>query len=284
MGVSAEQCIEAFRRFVVQHRVVSALAGVPQAHHVCCGACHWFEHHNVFICRKSGNIHFCGEDCDKLVETHEHNVCALTGRTYNLELRYENAVNWKRDALNRTTVPETEKTPRVRIAKTVNDNNYSRGSDWANTVQRLSVDAHNFVNNLMQSVQLKDGATLATLVDTTYVTKYILSLWTQISNTELYKRTYSHKYKFLYHCAVIVYSMRDGVEVPVGNPIVPVHPAIKQHIPPVKKLSPHLKIEQSAFTANGKLFQKFLAHIYQPSPCLDGCQANPESTRSRSRS
>lgn len=283
MSSSADQCLAAFRRFVGMHPRVALHDRVPQAHHACGGGCRWFEHHNIYICRQTGNIHFCGETCDRLVETHEHNVCALTGRAYALEVCYENAVAWKRDSLNRVRAPaDAVKAPRTRTAKTVNSSNYTRGSDWANTMQRLSTDAHNFVTRLMQAVVLPDGRKLSDLVDTTYVTKYILSLWTQIINTELYRQKHSHKYKFVYHCAVIVYNMIDGVEIPVGNTVIPVHPAIKRHIPPVKKLPPQLKIEQSAFTANGKIFQQFLSHIYQPSSCLG--TSGEARTTSRSRS
>lgn len=279
-GTTAEQCLAAFRRFVGMHPRVGLHDRVPQVYHACgTGKCHWFEYQNIYICRHTGNIHFCGDMCDRLVETHEHNVCSLTGRAYPLELCHENAIAWKRDSLNR--VHNVDAPPRTRVAKTVNTTNYTRGSDWANTMHRLSLDAHNFVTRLLQAVDLPEGRKLAELVDTTYVTQYILSLWIQIINTELYRQKHSHKYKFVYHCAVVVYNMIDGVEIPVGNTVIPVHDAIRRYIPPVKKLPPQLKIEQSAFTANGKIFQQFLSHIYQPSPCLGSSGVAPTS-RSRS--
>lgn len=49
--------------------------------HTCDARCEMRENRDdVFVCARSGNVHFCGANCTRAIENHEGLVCEITGR------------------------------------------------------------------------------------------------------------------------------------------------------------------------------------------------------------
>lgn len=289
MDISEDQCLTAFRFFVRLYKPIPLhdkyTFGV---YHKCSASCHWVERGLIYICRHTGNIHCCGgRICEELVTTHENIVCSLTGRSFPLAVGHDpnaddmlpvgtTAVKVYRDSLSRKgqqkqpvmsrkraasePISPTSSTTRQHIAKSMSG-------------EQFTVKAYNFVTTLLQSITV-GNSTLLTLVDVSYVTDYILGLWSLIVKTESYTSRNSHKYKFPYHCAAVIYSMIDGVTIEQLDKsfhiVIPVHDALREHLPRVRQLQqlvPSLKITQGAFTTSTGLFiTEFLREIYNP-PC-----------------
>lgn len=84
-----QEIINAYLYFI--HSVPRRSAALPfnwtSEHHRCNNQCDVIVHRDVVICKQTGNWHHCTEaTCDRLITTHEHRVCELSGFTYDLFL------------------------------------------------------------------------------------------------------------------------------------------------------------------------------------------------------
>ena len=77
---------EAFIRSVPRRPTSAPFQWQAPAHR-CEDTCDFFQYRNVNICKTTANWHYCTEQtCDRLIRTHERQVCSLSGMAYDLEL------------------------------------------------------------------------------------------------------------------------------------------------------------------------------------------------------
>jgi len=77
---------EAFIRSVPRRPTSAPFQWQPPAHR-CEDTCDFFQYRNVNICKATANWHYCTEQsCDRMIRTHERQVCPLSGMAYDLEL------------------------------------------------------------------------------------------------------------------------------------------------------------------------------------------------------
>jgi len=77
------------------------LASSPLRDHQCHNRCRFLRDRAIYICKKSGNLHYCNStSCQYKIKEQDTYICSITGTTYPLDLHDEASTNFFHENMN----------------------------------------------------------------------------------------------------------------------------------------------------------------------------------------
>lgn len=287
-GVTDEDLLDALIAFQHSFELVPRHAEVPKYLHVCAYACMQYNYHDLYICCVTGNFHHCtAGSCDRAIPEKDSAVCEITGLSHPLDFvvggNYDNCDVAEKQRVNplpspspSPTIDYPERSPspppplassvppvgakrgvkRKRKCKAADPTlSYNTDAGIEHTAQGLNIIRAIF-RDVPPSEVKKQNVTYEQLVGE------ICQRWTQIANTEKFKRSPT-KYKFVYHVLVMTehmisgYYERNHCVVKEREFVRLFRPKIKQLASAKSGIKP--KIIQSTFTKSVKYFAQYMA-------------------------
>jgi hypothetical protein len=237
-SLSFEMCRFLLKRYETAFPLVEARFANPHGYgpihpfgqHTCGVQCRPFfiRVGHYYICRSSGNFHFCPPDGCKegvVLKGAQTKHCPITGKnSYEFEVdTFESTAGLKRkqpgdgdtdyESMAQMNDPDevdeevqvakrakTSTTPGVRLSK---EGQQSTAKD----IQRIQSKADAVVQSLLPAAVLVGSVTLRWIVD-----EHVLYLWKVILQTPLYQQ-HSMRYKIAQHVQVVLDGMIDGLAI-----------------------------------------------------------------------
>lgn len=224
-----EQCYQSRVRYVL------ADFGV----HVCSASCRWLQQQDAYICRRGGHLHICDTaHCDERRDHAGDYTCQLTGKKYgkhfdlDTDERSGSHSQFIEEKIKPTKAPKPKgpRPPRVRSKTGV------KGRKIAKLTQQKQDETCTLRatarNTLMTMLRGCGQAVPESLLDS--FSALCVRLWFRVRVAA--EKTYrALKYRFPYHCYVVMYYMQTGLDV--GDiPILPAVDFFVHHLPSMKQL------------------------------------------------
>lgn len=224
------QCVQSRVRYLLDDK------------HVCSPSCTRAEFGDVFICRRSGNLHYCDiTRCDERKGIEGVWRCVFSGRRCGSDMHLHTKERQgsmsqfseeKIKPFKGPKPPKPPKTPRVRSRTGIKGRKLAKATREKQENQHsLQADARKHLLFLLKKCPVPVPEALINRFCCTAV-----RLWVKCA--EKADRQYrALKYRFSYHCYVLLYYMQTGLEFEaLGLTLLPQHTFLVNHLPSMDDL------------------------------------------------
>lgn len=255
--------LTAYAQFV-QRCVDSRVRFLLSDNHVCDASCGRIAHGDAFICKRSGNLHYCDmHRCDEwraycefgTVSAFGENRCMFTGKSYGSDFQLKKdersgCMSQFVDEKVKATKPPKVKGPRP---KRVRSKTGVKGRKLAKQTIEKQNNQHALFSQActhLSAMLRHSGVELTECVRTRFAATCV-ALWGKVHQKaeKLYRAI---KYRFKYHCIVIMYYMQSGLAIE-GKPLLTHNDFFATHLPDMKDLDKY-KIRTKWHTRSTRQF------------------------------